>query len=121
MVMKRIPPVHAFFFIGPVLLFVLFYILTPGIVVSLPPHASKEVVAATHAVVFLVLMNVIHYLQFRQGVSIGSNVTAFVLFYVLTPGILLTIPPHGSKYEVAGVHALVFTVLQSLIMFFIRK
>ena len=31
---------------------VLFFILTPGIVLSLPPGASKTVTALTHAVVF---------------------------------------------------------------------
>jgi hypothetical protein len=34
---------------------VLFFVLTPGIVVSLPPGGSKMVVAATHAVVFAVV------------------------------------------------------------------
>lgn len=31
---------------------VLFFVLTPGVLVSLPPRGSKLVVAATHAVVF---------------------------------------------------------------------
>jgi hypothetical protein len=31
---------------------VLFFILTPGIVLSLPPGANKTVTALTHAVVF---------------------------------------------------------------------
>jgi hypothetical protein len=31
---------------------VLFFILTPGIVLALPPGASKTVTALTHAVVF---------------------------------------------------------------------
>jgi hypothetical protein len=31
-----------------------------------------------------------------------------VLFVVLTPGILLRLPPKGSKYVVAAVHGLVF-------------
>jgi hypothetical protein len=31
---------------------VLFFILTPGILLSLPPGGSKTVVALTHAVVF---------------------------------------------------------------------
>ena len=31
---------------------VLFFILTPGIILSLPPGGSKMVVALTHAVVF---------------------------------------------------------------------
>lgn len=31
---------------------VLFFVLTPGILLSLPPGATKTVVALTHAVVF---------------------------------------------------------------------
>ena len=34
-----------------------------------------------------------------------------ILFFVLTPSILLRLPPKGSKYTVAAVHALVFAVL----------
>lgn len=35
----------------------------------------------------------------------------FVLFVLLTPGILLTLPPKGSKWSVAIVHGLVFTLV----------
>jgi len=35
----------------------------------------------------------------------------FVLFFLLTPGILLSLPPGGSKWTVAAVHALVFTLV----------
>jgi len=35
-------------------------------------------------------------------------VYATLLFFVLTPGILLRIPPNGSKRVVAAVHAVVF-------------
>ena len=38
----------------------LFFLLTPGILVSLPPKASKYVVALTHAIVFTVLYHLIH-------------------------------------------------------------
>lgn len=38
-----------------VYLAVLFFLLTPGVVVSLPPGASRTVTAATHAVVFAVV------------------------------------------------------------------
>ena len=31
-----------------------------------------------------------------------------VLFFVLSPGVLLRLPKNGSKFAVAGVHALVF-------------
>ena len=34
-----------------------------------------------------------------------------ILFFVLTPGILLTLPKGGSKIKVALVHALIFAVL----------
>ena len=36
-----------------------------------------------------------------------------VLFYVLSPGILLRIPSNGSKMMVAAVHAVVFAVVYS--------
>ena len=35
----------------------------------------------------------------------------FVLFFVLTPGILVTLPPKGSKMVVAAVHAIVFSLI----------
>ena len=34
-----------------------------------------------------------------------------ILFYVLTPGILLSIPPNGSKHLKAFVHAVVFALI----------
>lgn len=39
-----------------------------------------------------------------------SLYTAF-LFFLLTPAILLRLPPNGSKYVVALVHAIVFAVI----------
>ena len=40
--------------------------------------------------------------------SLGVSIFAALLFFVLSPTILLRIPSNGSKYLVAGVHALVF-------------
>jgi hypothetical protein len=37
-----------------------------------------------------------------------------VLFFVLTPGILLSLPPRGSKMMVAATHALVFALIYGL-------
>jgi hypothetical protein len=34
-----------------------------------------------------------------------------ILFFVLTPGILLRLPSNGSKYTVAAVHAVVFALV----------
>lgn len=40
---------------------------------------------------------------------------AAVLFFLLTPNILLRIPKNGNKYTVAGVHAIVFTLVLYLL------
>jgi len=40
-----------------------------------------------------------------------------ILFFLLTPGILLRLPPGGDKYTVAFVHAVVF----GLIMWFLKS
>jgi hypothetical protein len=43
------------------------------------------------------------------------------LFVVLTPGILLTIPPKGSKLVVAVVHGLVFALVYCLTKDFVLQ
>lgn len=39
---------------------------------------------------------------------------SILLFFVLTPGILVSLPPKGSKYVVAFTHAIVFAVVYHL-------
>jgi hypothetical protein len=43
----------------------LFFVLTPGVLLSLPPGGSKLAVAATHAVVFAAVWHFTHKLVFR--------------------------------------------------------
>jgi len=43
------------------------------------------------------------------------------LFYVLTPGILVTLPKGGSKMVVAATHALVFAVIYGLVYKFVWR
>lgn len=38
----------------------------------------------------------------------------FLLFVLLTPGILLSLPPKGSKWSMAIVHGLVFALIWCL-------
>ncbi len=44
-----------------------------------------------------------------------SNIVCFLfttlLFFVLTPGIIITLPPKSSKYVVAIVHGIVFALI----------
>ena len=44
-------------------------------------------------------------------INIASFIYLVFLFYVLTPNVLLRIPPNGSKHVVALVHAVVFAVV----------
>lgn len=41
--------------------------------------------------------------------------TTALLFFVLTPGILLSLPPGGSQMTVAATHAVVFAVVHKLL------
>lgn len=43
--------------------------------------------------------------------SLLVSLYAAILFFVLVPGILLTVPRKGGKYVVAAVHALVFALI----------
>jgi len=46
---------------------------------------------------------------------------SFILFVLLTPGILLRLPPKGGKLTVAVVHGIVLVVLLRLIMWYYKK
>lgn len=39
------------------------------------------------------------------------TVYAAILFFVLTPAVLVRLPPKGGKFTVAAVHAVVFAVI----------
>ena len=39
------------------------------------------------------------------------SIYAAILFFILTPAILIRLPPGGSKWTVAAVHAIVFAII----------
>jgi len=43
--------------------------------------------------------------------SLIVSLYAAILFFILTPGVLLRLPKNGGKLTVAAVHALVFALL----------
>jgi hypothetical protein len=43
--------------------------------------------------------------------SLVVSIYAAILFFLLTPAILVRLPPGGSKWTVAAVHAIVFALL----------
>jgi hypothetical protein len=46
---------------------------------------------------------------------------AVVLFYVLTPGVLVSLPPGGSRTTTALTHAVVFGIVWALTNGLVRK
>lgn len=52
---------------------VLFFVLVPGVLVSLPPGGSKITVAAFHAVVFALVYHFTHKVVWRLGESITRS------------------------------------------------
>lgn len=53
--------------------------------------------------------------------SLICSLYVAILFFLLTPGILLRIPKGGSKYAVAGLHALIFGVILFLTRRFVWR
>jgi len=53
--------------------------------------------------------------------SLAVFLSAFILFFILSPGVLLRLPPKGHKFTVAIVHAIVFSVLFSLVLMVVQK
>jgi hypothetical protein len=58
--------------------FVLFFVLTPGVLVYLPPKSGKMTVALTHALVFAAIWTLTHKMvwQATNGLLEGMHVAA---------------------------------------------
>ena len=109
----------------------LFALLSPGLVLELPArlnavftaHTSRQAVLF-HALVFLILYKLVARVQ---GVALRGMdlVVPTILFILLSPGMLLTLPPSSRGVFMSGqtsvsavlVHAMVFAVVFA----FLRK
>ena len=69
--------------------------------------------------VYRIVTNLLHqenidsifFRAFNYSMNLFVTLYAVILFVVLTPGILLTLPKGGSKLTVAVVHGVVFTLV----------
>ena len=61
------------------------------------------------------------WVYYIQNMNVVSFLYAFLLFFILTPGILVVLPKKGKKMMVAGVHALIFAVVFTLTHHWIMK
>lgn len=55
---------------------ILFFILTPAIIVRLPPGANKWTVAAVHSIVFAIIFHFTHKIVWRMGARLEGMATA---------------------------------------------
>ncbi len=53
---------------------ILFFVLTPNVVLRLPPKGSTLMVAAVHAVVFAIVYHFTHMAVWRMSMNMGSPI-----------------------------------------------
>jgi hypothetical protein len=100
----------------------LFAVLSPRFLLAIPSEQGLMVQAATHAIVLAILYWVIAKFVVKVSLTKADLIVPAVLFMLLTPGLLLTIPPgaggllmSGETSAVAvGAHTLVFAIVFAL-------
>ena len=98
---------------------ILFALLSPGLLLSLPPSSGLLVQALFHALVLTLLSWLIINFVFKFTMTPADLIVPALLFILLTPGVLLTLPPSGGPVFLSGqtglvpvlVHTVVFSIL----------
>jgi hypothetical protein len=108
---------------------ILFALLSPGVILSLPslrlfPGTSSNIRAVLlHAIILALIYYFIASFVLKISLRPADLVVPAILFIILSPGILLTIPPGRrgvfmsgqSSVTAVGVHTLVFALLFSFL------
>ena len=97
---------------------ILFALLSPGLVLSLPPNSGLLIQVMFHALVLSLLSWVIIKFVFKFTLTVADLIVPAILFILLTPGVILTLPPNGGPVFFSGrtgvvqvlVHTVVFTI-----------
>lgn len=99
---------------------ILFAVLSPGLLLALPKGASLLVQAAFHALVLALVYWAVAKFVLKLTLTKADLFVPAALFVLLTPGLLLTLPPKnggrvwmsGQSSPVAvGAHTLVFALV----------
>lgn len=98
---------------------VLFAVLSPGMLLALPSGAGLLVQAVVHALVLSLVYWAIAKFVLKISLTKADLFVPAVLFVLLTPGLLLTIPPKNGGLLISGqtspmavgAHTLVFALL----------
>ena len=78
---------------------------------------KRKIIKIHLAKVFFIKISIMNIYK----MNIVTFVYAFILFFVLTPGILLSLPPKGSKIVVALTHAFVFALVWSFTFKIVKR
>lgn len=98
---------------------ILFAVLSPGMLLALPKGAGLLVQAVVHALVLTFVYWAIAKFVLKISLTQADLIVPAVLFVLLTPGLLLTIPPKNAGLFLSGqtspaavgAHTLVFALL----------
>ena len=101
----------------------LFAILSPGMLLALPRGSGLLVQALVHAVVLSIVYWAIAKYALRVSLTAADLVVPAVLFILLTPGVLLTLPPGSAGVFMSrqtsalavGAHTLVFAIVFAML------
>ena len=87
----------------------LFALLSPVFLFAIPPNSSLFTQVSMHAIILCIINFLIIRYGFKLNVTTADIIVPGVLFTLLTPGVLLSIPENSST--AVGVHSLVFALL----------
>ena len=98
---------------------ILFALLSPGLLLSLPPGSGLLTQVMFHALVLALLSWTIIHFVFKFTLTPADLIVPALLFILLTPGVILTLPPNGGPVFFSGktgivpilVHTLVFSIV----------
>jgi len=97
----------------------LFALLSPGLLLGLPPGSGLLTQVMFHALILALLSWVIINFGFKFTMTPADLIVPALLFVILTPGVFLTLPPDGGPIFFSGhtglvpilVHTLVFSIV----------
>ena len=97
---------------------ILFALLSPGLITSLPPGSGLLTQVLFHALILAILSWGIINFVFKFTMTTADLIVPAILFVLLTPGVLLTLPPASGGAFFSGqtglvqviVHAIVFSI-----------
>jgi hypothetical protein len=93
---------------------ILFGVMNPRLLVAFPRNAKLPVQAVFHAFLFSIFYFLICKFVAKVTVTKADMIVPTVLFILLTPDVLFSLPPHGGSTAVVT-HTLIFAILFAFI------